>query len=258
MTPAKRAEEYRTSPYPGETPFGPFVISRGLVTPVVETAMGWELPDGTALDDWLELTDESSSRSSFVPLLSYGSNACPGRLAEKFGSLTDDLDRIAVFPVSVDGVDRVWSCQINSRNAVPATLAASPSHRLAAHLLLLPNELSASMDRTEGRGGRYYSACRLLMAPVELPDGSCWPLPLTYLGTARRAPLRYRGVVQRVDDVSQDAARQIVQSGDGSCAEGALPKRSDIPSDIPLPQVVDLKNQDAAVFRFLRHGVAAG
>lgn len=60
-----------------------------------------------------------------ILLLAYGSNACPGRLAEKFavGGDVTSIDGIVLIGVEMYGVARAWARKVNSRRVVPATLA---------------------------------------------------------------------------------------------------------------------------------------
>ena len=166
---------YPTAPYPGEVPQGSFAISNGRVREIHKHERFLALPDGQPLRTFLE---SQGSWPRMIPLLAYGSNACPGRLAEKFGD-GPGLNGIALIAVRMRGAVRCWSRNINSRGAVPATLAPDESQTAPAHVLLLPHRYEQRMDQTEGRSGRYYAAVRLKSTVVALPNGTQWREPLT-------------------------------------------------------------------------------
>ncbi len=151
MTPGRAATSYRADPYPGEVPSGSFVLEAGRVRALERDSHGYVLDSGQALTRWL------ATRRPLVPLLSYGSNSCPGRLVEKFGP---HVDGVVALSGELVGAARVWSRQPSSRGSVPMTLAHAPQVSEPAHLLLLPERHLTEMDRSEGRGGPFYSLVR--------------------------------------------------------------------------------------------------
>ncbi len=199
---ARACDDYPTTPYPGETPEFAYIIRNSHVYAL----------DG---DDF----EDSRDFDPLIPLLSYGSNACPGRLAQKFS----DPDGIVVLPATAYGIERAWSCNINSNDAVPATLIDAPNAGLACHLLLLPTRLGEQMDRTEGRSGPYYDLCRLTSVTMQLGTGAKWEYPLSYLGKERRGPLTLRGKTVGPTLYTETQARSIIESGEGQCDDTALP-----------------------------------
>lgn len=206
------AASFPTDPYPGEIPRWPFVVEEGTVIPLTSAAGDYVLAEGGPLIDWLV------ERSPHVGLLTYGSNACPGRLVEKFGQ---GADGFVVLPVSLRGAVRAWSSNRSSRGSVPATLVHSPGSEEPAHLLLIPASRGRLMDRSEGRGGPFYRLVRLEQAVVRLPDHSIWSKPLTYLGHAARGPLVVADSPVRCTETSQARAGQLID------ARGAQPSTSD-------------------------------
>jgi hypothetical protein len=86
-----------------------------------------------------------------VAVLAVGSNACPGRLLEKFGEA-------AVIPVlagSIAGTAAVYVPRLSSYAALPATAWAAPGFESRLWVTLLDREQLAVMDATEAVGEMY-------------------------------------------------------------------------------------------------------
>lgn len=227
------AESYPTAPYPGEIPPGAFMIRHGKVHLVSIAGSTGKALDGLALD-------------AMVPLLTYGSNACPGRLFEKFVTTgaQNELDGILVLPAHLHGAQTAWACKINSRNAVPRTLVAGGSVP-KAHVLLLPRELVPRMDASEGRGRYFYDAVELTDATAEIENGGQWRSPVTYLGVGHRGPLVVDSAVFTCDETTEADARQQILDGRAACSDDALPPHRVIPAatslwEHPHPTVAEL------------------
>ncbi|WP_433800110.1 gamma-glutamylcyclotransferase family protein [Actinomycetospora sp. CA-084318] len=195
---------------------------------------GWRVGP-VAIDDRLDVP-----LAARVPVLAYGSNACPSKITW----LRDELGLpgpVVALRVTVSGVAAVWAAGLRLRDdARPATLAvlagtsgASNASLLASsarkatssagppppgagpppevhHLWLATPEQVAVLDRCEGRGARYdlawlHAATVLDERGVRLdPVLGYWPAaPL-------RAPLLVDGAPVRVRDVPQAAARDLV------------------------------------------------
>lgn len=210
--PGRGCEDYPTAPYPGEIPAGAYFIDDGVVHLIDGGAAGRELVD--ALE-----------AAAAVPILTYGSNACPGRLAEKFGVIegVEAISAIAVLPCVVSGVRRAWACEVNSRAAVPHTLVSAPGSSMEGHVLLIPEKYLNRMDETEGRMGSFYAAARLPGVTVTLAKGYVWASPVTYLGIGRRGPLGIDGIPAFSDVMAEREARELIESRRGSCADEFLP-----------------------------------
>ena len=221
---SRPANSFRSRPYPGQTPNYPYVIDAGMVRPLPQS-VGSAVPSPAGLRGWLP-----EHTAQHIPLLTYGSNACPGRLAQKFA----DPSGIAVFPANVSDVVRVWSCRVNYMDAVPATLAAAPGASTTAHVLLLPAQLAHEMDVSEERFGPCYRLVRLLHASVQLPGGPVWQSPLTYLGHAERGPLIISGRVLPLSEFTEAAARSAIEKRHGVGDDSFLPEHHAYSSDTPL------------------------
>lgn len=221
------AASFATDPYPGEIPPWSFAVAGGAVIPLASSAPDYALPGRESLTNWL------AERGPHVALLSYGSNACPGRIVEKFGRAADGF---VVFPSMLCGAVRAWSCNRSSRGSVPATLVHSPGSHEPAHLLLMPASQAGVMDRSEGRGGPFYRLVRLEQAVVRLPDHSLWSNPLTYLGHAARGPLVVADSPLRCAETSQAKAAQLID-GHADCtttSDRFLPPHHEVPSEESL------------------------
>ncbi|MFC4854206.1 gamma-glutamylcyclotransferase [Actinophytocola glycyrrhizae] len=183
-------EDYPAVPYPGRRP---------PVSYVHDDATGWELTPGPAassgwcaegrdLDDWLAARGASPLRDR-VPLLCYGSNACPSKLTW----LRDALGLrgpAVLFRARCTDIAAVWACGprvVDDQR--PATLAALPGNTEHHAVWFATAEQVAVLDRCEGRGERYRLA-RVDTGEVRLADGTVVDGPLAYVAAApRRMPL---------------------------------------------------------------------
>lgn len=222
------ASRFPAAPYPGTVPPFSYVLHEGMVLPLVPTEGDYLLDGQTTLTEWL-----AAKGQRCVPLLAYGSNACPGRLIQKFPGAGGD--GVVLLQGQLTGAVRVWSRKPSSSGSVPLTLAHAPGHRSPAHLMLLPAGLAAAMDRSEGRHGPYYALARLDLCALELTSGTLWERPLAYVGHSERGPLLCEGAPVTDLQVNQHAARQMAALG-GSSAEGDvfLPTMSVVAPDVPL------------------------
>lgn len=212
---------YRTNPYPGEIPAGPFHIRAGTVHEI----------DGSQLERLAQLEHLGES-DEWLPILSYGSNACPGRLAGKFGR----PDGILVLPAKANGVERSWVCNVNSQNVVPQTLV-HVDHVIDCHVILLPHRYLRKMDRSEGRGGKFYSAVHLNDVEVIFQSSFVWRRPIAYLGHGERGPLVVGSAPALVQDFSESDARAFIESGRAVGDDSWLPPHTVIDPSISLSDV---------------------
>ncbi|NQU37462.1 MAG: hypothetical protein HQ526_07710 [Actinobacteria bacterium] len=253
----RQCHEFVSDPYPGEIPTGSFAIRGGYVEEVRHTDVGMVFDRGASVGEWLahDGSRPTALDGSYVPMLAYGSNACPGRLVEKFGAQfhveESELDRIVALAVTVAAVARAWTCRLTQHGILPVTLAPSVGRELDCHVLLLPRRLVPLMDASEGRGGRFYSVTRLTTTNVTLPGGGIWHAPITYLGKSSRAPLVVDGAVQFFDEVGSDAAQAAIAEGRGTCGERFLLPHEDIDDETPLIDIVDAQRRDQPVFELL-------
>lgn len=196
-------------PYPGARPPWSWVHADGLVHRLRPAP--WAV-GGTPLDDWLAARG-APGLAGRVPVLAYGSNACPA----KVGLLRRDglAGPVVVLRCTTVGVAAAWCAQRRLRDEqLPAVLVGAPG-RVEEHALWLATpDQRAVLDACEGRGVRY----RLvhLEPPVEVrtEDGALVPRPLAYVtGSAARAPMLHRGRVVPVADLDQSGAQRLRAAG---------------------------------------------
>ena len=210
--------EFPPDPYPGARAGVSFVESDGLGWVLRPgPGVGWVVDDGeraTGLDGWL--TRRRAARlDQRLPLLAYGSNACPGKLAW----LRDERGLrgpAVVLEADVAGVAAVWSAGVRARDGQrPAVLAAAPGAVERHAVWLVTADPLAVLDLGEGRGERYRLAW--VHAPVTLTNGQRFDWVLAYVARAdalgrdvpsrfNRSPLLIDGKPVRVSDVDQATA----------------------------------------------------
>lgn len=140
-----------------------------------------------------------------IPVLAYGSNACPGKitwLRENLG-LTGD---VTVLLAHCRDIAAVWAAGLRERDGQrPATLAALPGAVETHAIWLATRGQLAVLDVCEGRGKRYHLA--RLHADVTLSDGTALPEVFAYVGAGpARMPLLVDGAVVRTNQVPQRKA----------------------------------------------------
>ena len=207
--------DYPALPYPGARPPCSFAHLDGTghpLTPDPTALAGWRL-GGEDLDGWL--ADRGAAPlAGRVPLLCYGSNACPAKLTWLRATL--GLTGPAVLlRARCTGLAAVWAAGLRVvDDQRPATLAALPGAETHAIWLATPDQF-AVLDRCEGRGDRYRLA-HLTTGEVRLEDGTLVERPLAYVAnshpaTARtnRFPLLVDGRPVRCTDVPQAAAAAL-------------------------------------------------
>lgn len=179
--------DYPASPYPGARPDGSFVHADGRGEPL----------------DAVDLADG-------IPVLAYGSNACPAKITW----LRDELGLtgpVTVLRVRCTGLAAVWASALRQRDGQrPATLAAAPG-RVETHAVWLATpEQVRVLDVCEGRGERYRLA-RLHTGEIRTEDGLLLPDVLAYLGASEiRLPLLVDGKPVPCAEVAQADAIGLV------------------------------------------------
>ena len=153
----------------------------------------------------LDTTPEFDGR---IPVLAYGSNACPSKitwLRENLG-LTGE---VIVLRARCIGMAAVWAAGVRARDDQrPATLAALPGVVETHAIWLATREQLAVLDVCEGRGKRYHLA--RLRAGVSLADGTALPEVFTYVGASPdRMPLLVDGAPVRTTEMPQGKARAL-------------------------------------------------
>jgi hypothetical protein len=126
--------------------------SRELPDTHFDLAVGypWERPSGSCLvrgDEvqeldadprtWADMAHEYLSDASRVPLLAYGANASPGRLAAKLAHLPAEHREALVLAAELEGFDVGAAAQPPVFSSMPATLVPSPATAVRAAVLLL-------------------------------------------------------------------------------------------------------------------------
>lgn len=209
-------EEFPAVPYPGARPGCSFVHDDATghpLRPDHHTLSGWRLATGRDLDEWLAERG-APPLAARVPLLCYGSNACPSKLTWLRATL--GLPGPAVLlRARCTGLAAVWAAGYRVvDDQRPATLAAVPgADETHAVWLATPAQVEV-LDRGEGRGTRYRLA-QVTTGAVRLDDGTLVDRPLAYVaapgGTGRtvRYPLLVGGRPVRCADVAQAAARAL-------------------------------------------------
>jgi hypothetical protein len=212
--------DYPADPYPGARPDCSFLHTGSTGWPLRRSAgKGWQLADGTGLDDWLTGRGEPGLAGR-VPVLTYGSNRSPGKL----GWLRATLGLRGSVPVlraHCTGLAAVWASALRVRDGQrPATLAAAPGVTETHAIWLASPAQVRVLDVCEGRGERYRLA-RLESGEIRFEDGSPAGTVLVYVAaSAIRLPLLVDGAVVRCADVGQAAAQLLtgVPGPDGLAA----------------------------------------
>ena len=204
-------DSYADLPYPGRRPSHAFLQDEGRVLQLVrQSDRSWGfLRRIGALDDWLAGRSHAALRRR-LPLLCYGSNACPSKvqdLRERHG-LTGP---VVMTPCTVSGLGAAWCAgeRVVDRS-VPATLVAAEGSE--DHFLWwVAPEQWAALDRCEGKGERY-DLVGVPASHVRDDLGLEVPHVLAYVGRARqRQPmLDARGRPLLVRHLDQQGARRAL------------------------------------------------
>lgn len=203
-------EDYPAAPYPGRRPPVSFVhddATGWFLTADPGTLSGWRV-EGQDLDEWLARRD-APPLAGRVPVLCYGSNACPSKITWLRTAL--GLRGPAVLLTArCTGLAAVWASGLRVvDDQRPATLAALPGNVEDHAVWLATPEQVTVLDRCEGRGERY-RLCRVDTGDVRLADGTRVDGPLAYTADApRRMPLLVDGRPVRCLDVPQSGAAAL-------------------------------------------------
>jgi gamma-glutamylcyclotransferase (GGCT)/AIG2-like uncharacterized protein YtfP len=185
--------DYPALPYPGTCPAFSYVHDDGTGWPLVHG-----LVDGVPLDSWL--SDRGAPvATERVPVLAYGSNACPSKLTW----LRTELGLsgpVVVLRARSEGLAAVWAAGLRVvDDERPVVLAALPGTEEHAVLLVTPPQVKA-LDACEGRGSRHHLA-HVRTGQVTLADGGRLDGVLAYVGaTESRRPLLVDGAMVRRTD----------------------------------------------------------
>ncbi|MGQ0836959.1 gamma-glutamylcyclotransferase family protein [Actinokineospora sp.] len=200
--------DFPAVPYPGARPPGSYVHDARGGLPLTPDPAGWRVA-GVDLDSWLAAR-ECAPLAARVPVLSYGSNACPSKLTWLRGALGLH-GPVVVLHARCEGLAAVWAAGLRVVDGQrPVVLAALPGVvEEHAVLMLTPDQLRV-VDTCEGRGDRYQLA-RVASGRVTLADGAVLDRVPAYVGRSdRRRPLLVDGAPVRCFDVPQSAAVTLV------------------------------------------------
>ncbi|GAB3461815.1 hypothetical protein [Actinophytocola sediminis] len=220
-------QDYPALPYPGARPDCSFAHDDATgwpLRPDHATPSGWRLPDDTDLDDWLA-TRDAAPLAARLPVLCYGSNACPSKLTW----LRDTLGLpgpAVLLRARCTGLAAVWAAGLRVvDDQRPATLAAMPGVRETHAIWLATTDQVRVLDRCEGRGSRYRLAV-VTTGEVRLDDDALVDRPLAYVAAETdgsrprlvRYPLLVDGAPVRCALVGQAEAAGLTgvpATGDG-------------------------------------------
>jgi len=201
-------ERYPARPYPGARPGFSHAHIDAKLAPLRPDpdAATWRLVDTDEdIDTWLAARGRAPLAER-VPVLAYGSNACPAKMTW----LRDHLGLsgpVVSLLVTCTGLAAVWAYGRRAHDGQrPATLMAMPG-AVERHALWLadPDQVRA-LDVCEGRGERYHLV-RLNHGRVRTEDGTVWDRPMAYTGAAEiRRPLLVDGAPVRCAEFEQSRA----------------------------------------------------
>jgi hypothetical protein len=143
--------------YPGHRPATSFLYLGGRIAPVRESPSRPGLLINECAGE--KSVDEFLAAHDLVPLcqryavLAVGSNACPGRLEEKF--IDKDHDAIIVIKGWIADVDSIYSACLTDYGGLPATITEAPGTEIAIWLTLLTHAQLTIMNASEGLGDDY-------------------------------------------------------------------------------------------------------
>lgn len=205
------ATDYAVDPYPGQRPYGSFVIDRDArcweVRVDESRASGWAVEgnDGAVcLDAWLR-DQGATPLANRVPLLGYGSNASPGKVVANGTPLPS-----VHLACTMEDLASVW-CVGDTRAArTPVTLDVVPDHVEAAVVMMCDLDELARLDHVEGRNSRWYDLVLLESGRVVLENGAHLPRPAVYVGgRGERCPMRLAGRPLLRVDLDHDQVRAL-------------------------------------------------
>jgi gamma-glutamylcyclotransferase (GGCT)/AIG2-like uncharacterized protein YtfP len=212
-------EEYPAAPYPGARPDVSFAHLDGVGAPLRpdrHSPSGWRVDhSGQDLDEWLNAND-ALPMSKRVPVLAYGSNACPSKitwLRESLGL----AGPVVMLRARCEGLAAVWAAGLRVvDDQRPATLMAD-KNVVEEHAVWMADPAQVRvLDVCEGRGRRYRLA-RVRSGRVVLDDGAVVDRVLAYTAADRvRRPILVRGKPVRCADMDQADAQGLVGKRAGS------------------------------------------
>ncbi|SES09344.1 gamma-glutamylcyclotransferase family protein [Actinokineospora terrae] len=228
--------DYPAVPYPGARPPFSYVHEDGggLRLEADQAALsGWRV-EGRDLDGWLAERDWSPLADR-VPVLSYGSNPCPSKIAWLRSAL-GLTGAVVVLRVRCSGLAAVWASGLRVvDDQRPVVLAAVPGAVEDHAVLMLTPDQVAVLDRCEGRGERYELAAVSTGTVTLIDNGAVFDRVPAYVGAATiRKPLLVNSFPIRCADIPQAAA--VGMTGTPAPTDGLtadLIKGTPPPTDYP-------------------------
>ena len=179
------AADFPADPYPGRRMDCFFVLLGDRVhqvLPAPTTPSGWMTASGYDLDVVLEVLGEPRLARR-LPVLAYGSNANPAKLAGL------RIGPVVALRVSTTGLAAAWCTHPRWDGQIPATLVAAPGAAETHHVLLCTLGQMSHFDRIEGRAAGCYHLGVLRAGTVTTEDGQRMDDVLAYVGGRGRQPL---------------------------------------------------------------------
>jgi hypothetical protein len=215
---------FPADPYPGRRPDGSFVVVDQQIRQIVPEPLapsGWTTTDAVHLDRLLAGLG-AAGLTGRVPVLAYGSNANPAKLA----SLC--IGPVVALRVTTTGVAAAWCTDPRADGQIPATLISAPGTVETHHVLLCTPEQMSRFDRVEGRAAGIYDLGVLRTGTVTADDGCGLDDVLAYVGGHGRQPLAGpTGKPIHVSAVPQADAAGWAAGRPGACATPAVIKPLD-------------------------------
>lgn len=173
VLPGQPATDFAVDPYPGQRPYGSFVIDRNArcwpVRVDESRASGWVVEDNdqsVCLDAWL-CDQGASPLADRVPLLGYGSNASPGKVVVNGTPLPS-----VHLACTMEDLASVWCVGDTRAHRTPVTLDVVPGHVEEAVVMMCDLEEMVRLDEVEGRGSGWYELVLLESGRVILENGA--------------------------------------------------------------------------------------
>src|SRR3954447_19782322 len=173
---------------------------------------GWTTTDGLDLDTLLCAMGEPGLAAR-VPMLAYGSNANPAKLADL------RIGPVVALQVTTTDLAAAWCTDPRRDGQIPATLTAAPGTVETHHVLLCTQEQMRRFDHAEGRTAGIYDLGVLRIGTVTTEDGRRMDDVLAYVGGWGRQPLAGpTGEPMHVTAASQAEAARWAARRPGACA----------------------------------------
>ena len=227
--------DYPAVPYPGTRPDRSYVHEDGRghpLAPAHASLSGWRVGP-VDLDAWLAERG-CAPLAERVPLLSYGSNACPSKLTW-LRAAHGLVGPVVVLRARTASLAAVWAAGLRVvDDQRPAVLAAADGVVEDHAVLMVSEEQLRAFDKCEGRGDRYHLA-RVSAGSVTTEDGGSWDAVLAYVGARDiRRPLLVRGSVVACTAVAQaDAVHLVGETADDDGLSAAPVAGAPDPRDFP-------------------------